>query len=158
MTESATSSELDDFDRAILRLVQQNNQLSHGEIAEQVNLSPSSVRRRLKRLRETGVIEADVSIVQPKGRVAEVVVLVTFGTESVEAVRDFRQRMRDAPEVAQVYSVAGNVDFVLLVQAEDLESYEAWGERNLMADPNIQRYDSHVVWSRVKYSTALHSL
>lgn len=158
MTDSAVNAELDDFDRDILRLVQGDNQLSHAEIGARVHLSASSVRRRLKRLREHGVIEADVAIVALPDRTTQVVVLVTFASESVECVEAFRQRMREAPEVTQVYSVAGNVDFVLIVQTADLASYEAWGERMLMADPNIRRYDSHVVWSRVKFSTALPTL
>ena len=147
---------LDDFDRDILSSVQVNNLLTHAEIGEQVGLSPSSVRRRLARLRRTGVIAADVSIVDPDKERITVIVTVVFQRESVDADRKFKERMRAAPEVSQCYSVAGGIDFVLVVHAADHSSYEAWGERELMSDPCIRRYDSHIAWSRVKFSTAVH--
>ena len=146
---------LDSFDREILALVQRDNQLSHAAVGERVGLSPSSVRRRLARLRKTGVIEADVSIVNPDTDRVTVIVTVVFQRESVDADRTFKQRMREAPEVSQCYSVAGGLDFVLVVHAASLSDYEAWGERMLMSDARIRRYDSHIAWSRVKFTTAI---
>ena len=155
MEKIATQISLDTFDREILEIVQADNQQSHSAIGARVGLSPSSARRRLKRLRDAGVIEADVSIVRPEGTVSQIIVMVSFETESVASYDAFRARMAESPEVTQIYSVSGNIDFVLVVQTPDLSSYEAWGERMLMSDPAIRRYDSHVVWSRVKFSTAL---
>lgn len=146
---------LDDHDRSILELVQRNNQLTHAAIAEAVCLSASAVRRRLRALRESGVIQSDVSIVDPDGRVIQIVVLVRFQREGVDRYRDFKERMLASPEVSQCYSVAGDVDFVLVVNAPDLAAYEAWGERVLMKDPDIRRYDSLVVYSRAKFTTEL---
>ena len=146
---------LDDFDRAILDLVQRDNRLTHSALGSAVGLSPSAVRRRLKVLREQGVITADVAIVDPACALTQAVVLVTFRDESLRSVQAFKDRMVRAPEVSQCFSVAGGVDFVLVVQLPDLESLEAWGERVLMSDSAIRRYDTHIVWSRVKYSTAV---
>ncbi|MEO6633932.1 MAG: winged helix-turn-helix transcriptional regulator, partial [Mucilaginibacter sp.] len=56
----------DQFDKHILRLVQQDNRLTADELADKVGLSPSAVQRRLKRLRDEKIIEADVSIVSPQ--------------------------------------------------------------------------------------------
>lgn len=146
---------LDDFDRAILRIVQRNNQHTHAQIGEAIGLSPSSVRRRLTRLRKEGVIRHDVALLAPEAVGVSVIVMVTFQQESTESVQAFRQRMIDAPEVSQCYSVAGAVDYVLVVHAADLARYEAWSTEALMDDPAIRRYDTHIVWSRVKYTTAL---
>lgn len=57
--------QLDDYDKALLRLLQQNNRLTTEQLAEEVNLSQSAVQRRLTRLRNEKVIEADVAIVSP---------------------------------------------------------------------------------------------
>ena len=146
---------LDTFDRAILRIVQTDNQRSHAVIGEEVGLSASSVRRRLARLREEGIIRADVSIVDPVKTMIQAIVLVTFKEESLENYQQFKARMVAEPEVTQCYAVSGEVDFVLVVQTQDLASYESWGERVLMANPDIGRYNTHIVWSRVKFSTAL---
>ena len=144
---------LDSLDRAILRIVQQNNQRTHAQIGKEVGLSPSSVRRRLKLLRVSGVIQADVSILAPEAAGIQAIVHVSFGEESVEADDAFRQRMRESPEVTQCYAVSGDIDYVLIVHAQDLPSYEAWGKRALMSDPAIRRYDTHLVWSRVAFTT-----
>lgn len=146
---------LDTFDRAILELVQKNNQLTHAEIGKVVNLSPSSVRRRLSRLRKEKIIKADVAIVDPMKTMIQAVVLVAFKEESVETYQKFKARMIAEPAVTQCYAVSGEVDFVLVVQASDLASYEAWGEEVLMANPHIGRYNTHIVWSQVKFDTAV---
>lgn len=146
---------IDSFDRAILNIVQKDNQLTHAEIGERVSLSPSSVRRRLKALRKKKVIEADVSIVDPGKEMIQAIVMVSFLKESLEGYSDFKQQMQQDPSVAQCYSVSGEVDAVLIVQAPTLQEYEAWGERVLMANPLIRRYNTHIVWSRVKFSMAV---
>ena len=146
---------LDSLDWEILRLVQADNRLSHAAIGKAVGLSDSSVRRRLQALRAQGVIEADVSILSPESVGIQAIVTVHFGTESVEGDEAFRQRMLDTPEVSQCYSVSGDVDYILVVHAPDLPSYEAWGKRVLMADSAIRRYGTHLVWNRVKFSTAI---
>ncbi|MFT5285692.1 MAG: DNA-binding Lrp family transcriptional regulator [Planctomycetota bacterium] len=64
--------------------------------------------------------------------------------------------MCEAPEVSQCYSVAGTLDFILVVHAANHSAYEKWGEEKLMADARIRRYDSHIAWSRVKFTTAIH--
>lgn len=146
---------MDTHDRALLERIQIDNRLSHEQLGRLVGLSASSVRRRINRLRESGVIEAEVAVINPTRDQVMVIVLVTFAHESIESVRAFKQRMIAAREVSQCYSVAGQIDYVLVVHARDLGSYESWGERMLMSDPAISRYDTHVVWSRVKQSTAI---
>ena len=146
---------LDEFDREILQIVQRDNRLTNAEIGERVGLSPSAVRRRLAALRESGTIRGDVSLVDPDKHLTTIVVLIRFHYESVEADREFRKQMEEAPEVTQCYSVAGGVDYVLIVQVPDKATYEAWGQRALMSNAAIRRYDSHIVWSRVKFTTAV---
>lgn len=157
MTDFASSSSvpLDAFDRHILRIVQQDNQMTHAEIGDEVGLSLSAVRRRLNRLRQEGVIAKDVSLLSQNGLGVRLIVAVTFERESPEAVDAFVATLREAPEVLQVYHVSGPVDYILLVQGPSLQWYEAWGKAVLMTNPNIRRYDTHVVWSCQKFETAL---
>jgi Lrp/AsnC family transcriptional regulator, leucine-responsive regulatory protein len=148
------SIDLDAIDRQLLDLMQDSTRLTPSHLAERVNLSESAVRRRIEILRRRGVIAGEVAILAPAhiGGV-QVIVSVSFERESPESYERFRQRMRDLPEVMQCYSVAGAIDFVLIVRANDLQSFEAWGERELMQRPEIRRYDSQVVWSTVKFTT-----
>jgi len=146
---------LDDLDRALLRLVQEDNRQTHDALGEAVGLSPSAVRRRLKALREGGVIQADVAVLAPSAAGVQAIVHVAFGEETVEADDAFREEMRAAPEVSQCYAVSGEIDYVLVVHAPDLPSYMAWSKRVLMANPAIRRADTHLVWERVAFTTAI---
>lgn len=148
---------MDHFDLHILDLVQRNNLQSHAAIGDQVGLSGSAVRRRLTTLHRDGVISADVSIINPAALPSHVTVIVavTFERETPASTRAFRAQMIADPQVIQCWSVAGQFDFMMVVHASDPSAYEAWGERALLPNPDIRRYDSFVVWSSVKHTTAL---
>ena len=63
---STKTAALDNFDRKILEIIQQSNRTTSDQIAEQIGLSPAAVQRRMKRMREQNVIQADIAVVNPK--------------------------------------------------------------------------------------------
>jgi Lrp/AsnC family transcriptional regulator, leucine-responsive regulatory protein len=148
--------ELDSLDRALLSLLQRNTRQTYSELAAKVHLSESSTRRRVDAMRSNGVIDAEVALVNPEmiGGV-QVIVSVMFERESPELYAQFREHIRKLDCVQQCYSVAGDVDFVLIVHAPDLVSFERFGEQALMGFPGLRRYSSQVIWSRVKFSTQM---
>ncbi|GAA0476996.1 Lrp/AsnC family transcriptional regulator [Parasphingorhabdus litoris] len=148
-------SDLDDFDRRILNIVQCDNQRTHADIGEAVGLSASAVRRRLKLLRDTGFIEKDVALLRASNIGVRLIVLIYFQNESIEAFNALDEQIRTTPEILQGYHVSGSMDYVLIVQGPDVEWYEEWGKQAFMSNPAIRRYDSHVVWSCKKFDTAL---
>lgn len=148
-------SGLDAFDRRILDLVQRDNQMTHADIGDAVGLSSSAVRRRLKAMRDVGIIDRDVAILRSEGIGIRLVVTLSFQNESIETYEAFDKQMREAPEVLQAYHVSGPMDYVLIIQGPSVQWYEEWGKRTLMNNPFIRRYDSHVVWSCKKFETAV---
>lgn len=154
MKKTVKHFEVDIFDRRILRIVQENNQLSHAAIGVRVGLSASAVRRRLAVLRADGVIERDVSVLTGQAAGITLIVSVTFGYETPELYAAFDDQMRALPEVTQSYHVAGAVDYVVVVAAPSLEWYEDWSKVHFMANDAIARYDTTVVWSCKKFETA----
>ena len=145
---------MDLFDKKILDIVQQNNQLSADKIAEQVNLSASAVQRRLKRLRKDGVIEADVAIISPQasGRLLTIIVEVTLEQERLisSVLDEFKKLVLNTPEVMQCYHVTGNADFILIIAAKDMLDYEALTRRLFIDNRSVRRFQTSVVVSRVK--------
>lgn len=148
---------LDSLDGRILVAMQRNNRLSADELAEEVGLSPSACLRRLKRLRDDGVIEADVSIVSPEavGRGLTMVVEVTLERERPEIIEEFKRLMRATPEVMQCYYVTGEVDFVLVITATDMRRYEEFTKQFFFANINVRRFHTMVVMDRVKVGFSL---
>ena len=144
---------MDEFDHAILRLLQQDNTRSHASIGAIVNLSASAVRRRINVLQDTDVIIGHVALTDVTKLGLTFIVSVSFEREDPEVYEAFRELMRGDAAVSQCYSVSGDYDFVLLVHATTPAAYEAWGERVLMAHPMIGRYSTSIVWSRTKFTT-----
>ncbi len=147
---------LDSLDRSILSALQQNSDRSHAEIGELVGLSGSAVRRRVEAMRRSGVIARTVALLGDNANSAGILVVVTvsFERETPAAYEAFRAAMRKDERVLQCYATSGQFDFVLMVAAASPQDYERWGERTLMANAALRRYDSFVVWSTVKFDTA----
>ena len=146
---------LDSFDHAILAVVQADNRLPNREIAHRVNLSETAVRRRLDCLRSDGVIQRDVALLDRDALGQTLIVSVVFSEDTAEAYARFRQQMVASERVTQCYSIAGEVDFILIVHAPDLREFEAWAQSTLLSDPIVKRYETSVVFTTHKFSTAV---
>jgi Lrp/AsnC family leucine-responsive transcriptional regulator len=148
---------MDDIDKRILRVLQTDNQIGMDRLGERIGLSPSAAHRRVKRLRDDGVIRADVSVLEPSAvnRPMTFIVEVTLERESATLYESFKRQMLEAPEVQQCYYVTGDGDFILIITAADLAEYDAITQRLFMSASNIRRFRTSVVMSPVKVSLAL---
>ncbi|GAA2815679.1 AsnC family transcriptional regulator [Aminobacter aminovorans] len=144
---------LDELDRRILAVLQQDNRLSFAELAERVASSAASCVRRVRRLREEGVILADIALVDPgrAGKSLTAVVNIELEAERLDLVDAFKREMRAAPEVNQCYMVTGDADFVVMVTVEDIAAFEAFTRDRLYANPNIRKFRSMIMLDRVKF-------
>jgi DNA-binding Lrp family transcriptional regulator len=152
-----SSRALDAFDRAILRIVQQDNKTPQRAIAEAVNLSPAAVQRRIAAMEAAGVIARNVAVVQPDALSLAITALVEvhLRDERAGTVDAAKALFRDTPEVQQCYYVTGGVSFVLVIISRDMRSYEAL-TRSLFAENDlVDRYRSLIALDRVKAETAL---
>ena len=145
---------MDEIDRKLLHHVQRNNQLTSAELSDRVGLSPTSVQRRLHRLRADKVIEADIAVVSPTavGRPLTMLVAVELARERSDIIDRFKRAVRDRPEVMSAYYVTGETDFVLIVTAEDMPGYEAFTRDFLYNNPDIRGFKTTVVMDRIKAS------
>ncbi|MDQ4121486.1 MAG: Lrp/AsnC family transcriptional regulator [Acidobacteriota bacterium] len=148
---------MDSYDKKILEIVQQNNLHSTERIAELVNLSPSAVQRRLKRMRNDGIIEADVAIVsqQASCRLLTIIVEVTLEQERPisSVLEEFKKLVLAIPEVMQCYHVTGDADFILILAAKDMQEYEALTHRLFIDNQSVRRFQTTFVISKVKSTT-----
>lgn len=143
---------LDSFDCALLNLVQKDARMTAEAIGEQIGLSPASVHRRLKRLREEKVILSEVAILN--GQMLEksmtFIVSVEVERERVDLLDAFRKDMKSLPEVQQCYYVTGETDFILIIKVHDMEEYERFTKEAFFDNSNIRRFRTSVVMSEVK--------
>lgn len=144
--------DLDDLDRAILDLYQRDTRQPSEQIGTRVGLSAAAVQRRLKRLRESGVIVAELAALEPRqlGLGLTAIVNVDLVDESARATRAFRDKVSARGEVQQCYGVAGAYDYVLVVVVADLQAYDAFCEACLLHDANVRSFTTQVVLDAAK--------
>lgn len=145
-------SELDSFDLAILDILQRDNTTPQRTIGEAVYLSAAAVQRRIKRMQESGVIRANVAVVDPAqvGRPITLLVEVEVESERIDLVDAAKASFASAPEVQQCYYVTGEADFVLVITVETMGDYEALTRRLFFKNHNVKRFRTLVVMDRVK--------
>lgn len=150
-------SVIDDFDRKILRHVQRNNLLTSAQLSDLVGLSPSSVQRRLNKLRADRVIEADIAVISPTAleRPLTMLVAVELARERSDIIDRFKRAVRERAEVMSAYYVTGETDFMLIVSAKDMSDYEAFTRDFFYNNADIKGFKTTVVMDRIKASFSL---
>jgi DNA-binding Lrp family transcriptional regulator len=105
--------DLDRFDRQLLNLVQEDSGQTAERLAEQVELSPSAIQRRLRRMRDEGVIVRDCAIVDPAvvGRPDFFVVALQVERERADLLAQLRKWLTAEPQIQQAFYVTGEADF-----------------------------------------------
>ena len=143
---------LDDFDRAILRILQKDNTIPQRDIGAAVNLSAPSVQRRIRRMEEDGVITGNVAQVAPEavGLTLTIFVEVELVSETPQEIDAAKARFREAPEVQQCYYVTGEADFVMVVVVESMSAYEDFTRRNFFQSGNVKKFRTFVSMDAVK--------
>ena len=146
---------MDEIDRLLLEIVQQDATLSLAQMAERVGLSPTPCWKRIQKLEANGVIMRRVAIVDPVrvGVGLSVLVSVEAGEHSPEWLQRFSAGVGAMPEVMEVYRTAGEVDYVLRVAVADMAEYDTFYKR-LIAIAPMKNVTSRFAMERIKHSTA----
>jgi len=151
---------MDEIDRSLLEILQQNATLSIAQMAERVGLSPTPCWKRIQKLEATGVIIRRVAVVDPDrvGVGLSVLVNIEAGEHTPEWLERFRLGVGAMPEVLEAYRMAGDVDYVLHVAVADMAEYDAFYKR-LIAIAPMKNVTSRFAMERLKHTTAypLHS-
>lgn len=144
--------DLDPIDRKILRAVQENCMLSADELGAISDASPSTALRRLKRLRDAGIITAEVAVIDPKkvGRPLLMIVGLQLERDDARVAAAFVRQMREHPAVMQCYFVTGAADYILHVSARDMDEFNEFVQTHLVANPHVLMTATSVVVSPLK--------
>ena len=144
--------DIDKFDRKILALWQRNTRQSAEHIGDKVGLSAAAVQRRLKKMREGGLIKAEVALLDASalGFPVTCVVGVDIERDSKHHIDQFKNIVLARPEVQQCYYVTGEVDFILIVISESLEAYNEFALAHLSEGNNVLRYVTYAVLDNIK--------
>lgn len=148
---------LDRLDLQILGALQENNQASAQSLAGRIALSPSAILRRIQQYRETGVIAADVSVLEPRalGQWMSVLFLVKLEPGPQPVAAAFRAELGRAAQVQLCLEVSGGFDLAVLAVFPTLDAFNAFTDVHLAHRPDVRRFEVILVKRRLKFSTAL---
>lgn len=147
---------LDDLDRNILSLLQEDCTLPLDEIARRLGASKTPVWNRIRKLRAAGVIRAEVALLDP-GKVGLdtcFFVLIRTAQHDSAWLARFLRAVRDRPEVLEAHRLAGDIDYILKVRVPNARAYDTFYQA-LIREVSIFNVTSSLSMEEIKSTTAL---
>lgn len=147
---------IDEIDRAILRILQKDATLSVDDISAQVHLSRNACWRRIKMMEQAGVITGRVALVDAAKVGAPLTAMVLIRTNAHDAkwMAQFQTTLRTMPEVVGAYRMTGDLDYVLRVRVADVPAYDAFYKR-LTSRISVSDISASFVMEEIKETTAV---
>jgi len=147
---------MDDTDRRLLELLQEDASLSMSRLAKKVGVSTTACWNRVRRLESDGVIVGRVALVDPAKVGVGLTVFVSIRTSehSRQWLRSFAKRVSEMPEVVAFYRMAGDVDYMLRVLVPDMDAFDRFYKR-LIEDTSFADVTSRFAMERIKQTTAI---
>lgn len=152
---------LDEADLRLLELLQDDASQSNQALAERAHISPPTSLRRIKRLRDSGLIEREVALINPDqlaqitGHGLTALLEITLERQGADLLDHFEARAIAAPEVQQCYRVSPGPDFVLVVHTPDMPAYRDLAQRLFTSDANVRNVKAFFSIKRAKFDPRL---
>lgn len=147
---------MDQLDWKLLNLVQADSARTTDSLAEEVPLSPSAITRRLKRMRENGIIVREVAVVSPALREKRVTAILTIQLDRHTPAEwaKLKRVLISAPEVQVCMEITGSADVLVIASTRDVAHFNDFAD-SIGCHPLVRRYESIFCKREVKMSLAV---
>lgn len=148
----STMLQLDHLDLKIIQILKENSKLSYKEIADKIGLSTTPTYERIKRLEKNNII-LKYTILENKpllDKGMKVYCQVSLKGHNKESIDLFENEASKFDEVVNLHHIAGNMDYLLLIETKDIESYHHFLREKLASIPNIANVQTSFVLRSVK--------
>jgi len=147
---------LDDLDRNILALLQEDCSLPLDEIARRLGASKTPIWNRIRRMKASGVIRGQVALLDPEKLGLESCFFVLIRTAQHDAawLARFLEAVRGRPEVLEAHRLAGDIDYILKVRVPNARAYDAFYQA-LIKEVSIFNVTSTLSMEEIKNTTVL---
>ena len=149
--------QLDEMDRAVLRLLQENSRISSAELARRVELSAPGLQKRLRKLEEKGIIDRYVTLVNREALGLDLLCFaqVTIAHHQPECMSNFCDRVQSLAEVLECHYLAGEFDYLLKFVVVNHQHLEKLLREKISPIPGVDKIRTSIVLNEVKASTSL---
>ncbi len=113
---------LDDVDLAILRMLQENARMTNAEIARRLDMAPSAILERIRKLETKGVIKGYEAKLDPKALGFGLVAFINVRTTDRNCDFEASERLQRLPEVLEVHNIAGEDCYLVKVRVRDIDA------------------------------------
>jgi Lrp/AsnC family leucine-responsive transcriptional regulator len=151
-SENPSSYKLDSIDKHLLRLLKKNSKLSSKELAAEIGLSLTPTYERVKRLENKGFIKTyTIKINKEKvGKNLKVLCNVSLKSHALEFLNAFEEKVVKLKEISSCFHIAGNFDYLLLIEVKDMDEYSVFLKEKLASIPHIAQVQSSFVMKTLK--------
>ena len=148
---------LDELDRKLLGILQENGSLSNVELARRIQLSPPATHARVRRLEELGIIRQYATLLDREKLGYDMLCFVHISLQlhQPQQVESVRAAIREMPEVLECYHVTGEYDYLLKVVIRNRKDLERFVIERLTPVPGIARIHTSLVLTEAKSTTAV---
>ncbi|MBK1889744.1 Lrp/AsnC family transcriptional regulator [Undibacterium sp. 14-3-2] len=143
---------MDNYDRSILRCLQEDGRMSNLHLAEQIHLSAPQTLRRVRTLEEKKVIRGYVAQVAPESVGFGVMAFVNLSLdrEQFRNVREVERQLMAFPDIIECHTISGDFDYILKVVAKDLKSLSQFLTDTLMQVSGVASLRSMICMEEIK--------
>ncbi|TXI87886.1 MAG: Lrp/AsnC family transcriptional regulator [Crocinitomicaceae bacterium] len=144
--------QLDHIDEHILALLVENAKLGSKEIASSVGLTVTPTYERIRRLEKRGFIKRYKAVLDKKkmGKNLRVLCNVQLKSHAAEFIESFESQVIELSEVTSCFHIAGNFDYLLIIDIVDMDEYAEFLKEKLASIPHIATVQSSFVMHALK--------
>lgn len=150
------SLKIDETDKKILNTLQEEGRITIKALSDELNLSPTPVFERVKRLEKEGIINKYVALLNPKKIEKKLIVFISISIKNHTRsyLEKFRKEVELIPEVMELYHIGGQFDYLVKVVMKDMDAYQTFILTKLSVINDIDHVQSSFVLSQEKHTTA----
>ena len=148
---------LDDTDKALLKLIQNDSKQTNKALSNALGLSVTAIYERIRKLENNGIIRKYVALLD-KSKVNKAFVAfchVKLVQHSQDYVMKFEREVRKLEEVLECFHISGDYDYLLKVMVKDMEAFREFMVKKLTKIDHIGSTHSMFMINEVKNTTAL---
>ena len=138
---------LDDYDKKIIQLLQEDSSISNIELSKKIGLAPSSCLLRVKNLKEQKVLKQFTAVVDEKILGFEITCFAKVAMQPLnrETSTTFVEEVKKIPEVIECYTITGEAAFLLKIVAKSFQYYRNFVFDKLLAVPHVSNIETSIV-------------
>ncbi|MCO6042229.1 Lrp/AsnC family transcriptional regulator [Thermococcus alcaliphilus] len=144
---------LDETDKNILRLLQEDGRMSYSEIARRIGIPESTIRLRVKKLIEEGVIRKFAALINPFKAGYNIVAFIAVDIEP-NKIKKAVEELSKLPEVDVLGIATGAHDVLMQVTVKDLQELESFLIEKLGKIEGIKSTETSILTSVKKWGYA----